>query len=158
MAEGEKGVGTAGPQHGSKVAPKGMRVVRRTSGRRVKKREERLDDGVDMKARKGDTSCVPRMTVLEKLSSAKRERKKIRGNHYSLMVSFQLTQMKLERVKRGLKVRNVLAESLREATKAKNRGEGGQERGPREVKKRRQSENCMQERLYGFARALYARV
>lgn len=51
-----------------------------------------------MKAKKSDTSYVVRMLVIRKLHSVKRKLEKVREDHYSLRISFQWTQNKLERV------------------------------------------------------------
>lgn len=132
VGEDKEGVRTAGPRRGSKRMPQGKRMVRKISGKRAERRAEQLDGGAEMEASGADLSYVPRMAVAEKLNSVKVKLKKMNEDQYSLMVSLQLAQKELKRVKGESKKKDVLIESLREAAKAKKPGGRGQERGPGE--------------------------
>lgn len=68
------------------------------------------------------------MVVVEKLESVKVELKTMRKDSYSSMIGFQLTQNERELAMRELK-KNVLIETLEEATEARNRGEESKGRG-----------------------------
>lgn len=82
-----------------------------------------------MEARDNDISCVPRIVVVEKLTSVKAELKKLTENHYSVMVCLQCTQSKLEWVSRESKEKNDLTETLLERPKRRNVAEGGRGEG-----------------------------
>lgn len=80
------------------------------------------------------------MSVAEKLNSAKRKLKKIKKDQHSLVVSLQLRQKKLERVRGKLKENESLIKSLPIPAKARKRVGGEQESGPRKVMERRRYE------------------
>lgn len=54
---------------------------------------------------------------------------KMKENHYSLTISSQLTQKKLERVGKDFKETETLIESLGDAAEARKSSEGGKEEG-----------------------------
>lgn len=114
-----------------------MRVVRRTRGKNEERKAERIYGGVEVEAREGDIICLPRMALVEKLYSVDGKLKNMKKNHYSLAVSLQLMQKTQKLVRGKLKENDVLIKSLLEAAKTRNRGGGGQRRGPGEVTKRR---------------------
>lgn len=157
VAESEEGAEAAGPRRGSKGTPKDLHVVKRSSGKWERK-AERLDGGAEMKARDGDISCVSRMAFVERLNLVSPELKKMEEDPQSLMISCQLTQKKVKRVRGELTEKNVLIESLPEAAKVKKRGGGSQERRPGDVTKGRWYKVCLQECFPGFVRAVYDRV
>lgn len=98
------------------------------------------------------------IVVAKKLSSVVAKLKKFKKDHNSLMVSSLLTQQKLERVSGELKEKSFLTVILRERAMARERGEGGQRRVPREVRKHRRYEICVRECCHGFARIVYDQV
>lgn len=90
-------MGAAALRYGSKQTPEGMRVKKRTSLKRGKRRAERLDNGVEREAKEGDTSFVPRRLVVE-MNSMKAELDEMKEDQYSVTISLQFTQKELERV------------------------------------------------------------
>lgn len=79
-------------------------------------------------------------------------------NHYNLMVSWQLTQKVLERVKRQLGDGQVLIESLMEEAKARKTGGWQRRRVLEDVMKRRRYEMCAHECNYCFAQVVHHQV
>lgn len=76
MVEDEEGLRAVARRRCSKQTPETMRVVRRVSDTREKKKAERLDESAEMEAREGDLSYVSRMAAVEKLRSVQKEPKK----------------------------------------------------------------------------------
>lgn len=134
-----------------------MRLVKKPVTKEGKRKADRLNSA-GMEARESDISCVPRAVAMEKLNLEKRELKNIREDHYKLMISLQLTQKKLGRVRGEAKKKELLTESFSMASKGMERGGEGPGRGQEELPKRRRYENYMQECFYGFGRVVYGQV
>lgn len=75
-----------------------MLVMRRVSGEREEERADRLDCMAELGAREGYGSCFPREVLVKKSNSVKLELVEKRKGSYSLLVSLQLKQNKLEQV------------------------------------------------------------
>lgn len=78
-----------------------------------------------MEAKETGKSYVPRKVVLEKLNLVQEKLESKKKDHYSLTISLQLPQKKLDRVRGELKEKKGVIESSWEAAKAKKRGEEG---------------------------------
>lgn len=92
---------------------------------------KRLYCGAETKAGEGDISFLPRMVVAEKLNSGKEKPKKMQEDLYSLTVSSQLTQKKVEWVRGELIEKNSPTDSLRKASRGENVADGSK-RGSQE--------------------------
>lgn len=68
------------------------------------------------------------MVAMEKLNSVAEKLREMKEKHQSFIVSLQLTQKKLERVRGELEENGVLNGSPRKAARARSRGGGGRER------------------------------
>lgn len=69
-------VRAAGPRRRARRTPERMHLVR-SIGKRGERREARLDDGGEMKAREGGLRTVSRMATVKKLNLVKGELKNI---------------------------------------------------------------------------------
>lgn len=144
VAEGRKDVAKAKPHRDLKGTPENMLVIGKSNDKSREQRAELSVRSAEMEAREGDLSFVSQMAAVENLNSVKEKLKKMKENCYGLMVGMQLTRNRLQRVNGESKEKDVLIESLREAAKARKRGEGGQKRGPGEVTRSRQYKSCEQ--------------
>lgn len=67
---------------------------------------------------------VSLMEVVKKYNSVKEELKKLKGDHYSLIVNLQLMQKELEQVRGEMTQKNLVIENAQK--EAKKRSLGGQ--------------------------------
>lgn len=74
-----------------------------------------------MNVKEDDVSRFSRLVAVEKLNSVKMKLRRMKEDHYSLMVSLQLTQKESTWLRGDLKQKHVLTESLREVAKARKR-------------------------------------
>lgn len=80
---------------------------------------------------------MPRILLLENLNLEKQNLKKVRKDYSSLLKTLQFTRKKQELMRKVLKKKNFLIESLRKAQKAEREVEMGNERNSRSFKRRR---------------------
>lgn len=113
VVKGKKFVEAVAPWRGSERSLESMHVLKRSSGKRRETRVKQLDDEAVMKARENDINFEPRMVEVEKLRSVKKRLKKMKKSHCSLMVSLQLTEKELIRMKRDSREKGFLIESIR---------------------------------------------
>lgn len=97
------------------------------------------------------------MLLVEKPKPRARDLRKIEEHNHRIAVRLPLAQKK-ERVKRELKERHTLNESVRERAKARKRGRERQKRVLGEMMQRRRYELCVQECFYGLLRVVCDRV
>lgn len=91
QAESEEDLERAERRRSSAGTLEGMRVIKIVNGKRDEKIAESLDGGAGMEFTKGERSYLLRMGLKEKLISVKEKLRKMKDNHYSLVVSVQLT-------------------------------------------------------------------
>lgn len=144
VVEGEEGAQRARPRRDSKITPASMRVLLMFSVKRGERRLGRIECGEDIAARESEMNYMPRVPVVEKPNSVETELKRMTEDNYSLMVSLQLTQEKLDWAREELKDNDVLTESVWKAAKASSRDGGGQAEELGEVTKCRRYEACVQ--------------
>lgn len=94
-----------GPRHRSQGAPENMRVVRGSNGEKGGKRANGLSRGAEVDTEESDGSYLPKMLAVKKIGLVKEKLEKMKKNHHGLMISLQLTQRKLKRMK-GESIRN----------------------------------------------------
>lgn len=69
----------AEPRRGSNGTPEGLIVVKRVTGKREKRRADRVDGGAEITARESSKSYAARKLFVEKLNSIKEKLKRWRS-------------------------------------------------------------------------------
>lgn len=98
------------------------------------------------------------MFLLERANSLKEETKNLKEGHYRYILTWKLTNKRLQRVREEAEEKDVLIESPREAAKTRKAGEQGQRKGADEDTKSRCYGSFVQQGFYAFARAVYDHV
>lgn len=83
-----------------------------------------------MEARESDIGFLLQTVAVGKLNLVGKYLKTMKKGHYSLILSLQLTQKGMERVRKEVKEKGALTKILREAAEGRKRSRGVQDRGP----------------------------